>query len=298
MSGARLTYAVVTPAHDEAETLPRLARCLAAQRVPPRSWIIVENGSSDATPAIADELASEPWIRVIRVDGRHESVRGFPVVRAFHAGLDALDTPPDVVVKLDADVSFEPDYFDGLLRAFADDASLGIASGSAYELDRDGVWQQQFVTGASVWGASRAYRWQCLQHVLPLEAHMGWDGIDAVKAAMAGWRTRTLPHLPFHHHRTEGEREGERRKHWAARGDCFHYMGYRSWYVVLGALHHARREPAALAMIVSYFSAALRGKPRCPDPSVRAYLRGEQRVGTLLQRRREALGTAAAAKSS
>jgi len=299
VSSARLSYAVVTPACDEAESLPRLARSLSAQTVLPRAWIIAENGSTDATPAVAAELAGgSEWIAVTRVDGRRDAVRGAPVVRAFHKGLEALERPVDVVVKLDADVSFEPDYFERLLQAFARDARLGIASGSAYEQGRDGVWRQQFGTGGSVWGASRAYRWQCLQEVLPLDEYMGWDGIDRVKANMRGWTTRTLLELPFRHHRSEGEREGQRYRHWAARGDCFYYMGYRRWYVVLGALHHARREPAALAMITGHLAASLRRKRRCPDPAVRAYLRREQRFGTLLQRRREALGTAAPAPSA
>ena len=30
------------------------------------------------------------------------------------AGIDALKTVPDVVVKLDGDVSFDPDYFERL----------------------------------------------------------------------------------------------------------------------------------------------------------------------------------------
>ena len=40
---------------------------------------------------------------------------------------------------------------------------------------------------------------------------MGWDGIDAYKAALAGWSTRTIEDLPFRHHRKEGERDGARR---------------------------------------------------------------------------------------
>ena len=35
-------------------------------------------------------------------------------------------------------------------------------------------------------------------------------------------------------------------------------MGYRAWYLVLRALHRARAEPAALAMIGGYAAAAAR----------------------------------------
>ncbi len=66
---------------------------------------------------------------------------------------------------------------------------------------------------------------------------------------MHGWRTEILLDLPFRHHRLEGERDGSRATAWATAGQGSYYMGYRSWYLVLRALHHARTEPAALAMI-------------------------------------------------
>jgi biofilm PGA synthesis N-glycosyltransferase PgaC len=289
MSG--LSYALVTPARNEENNLKRLARCLAAQTAPPERWLIVDNGSTDATVAVAWELERTlPWVSVHEVPGTEALIRGAPVARAFQAGLDALGARYDVVVKLDADVSMERDYFERLLAAFEADPALGITSGSAFEEGHDGVWRQQYGTAGSVWGASRAYRWECLEAVLPLDEHMGWDGIDRLKANMRGWRTGTLLSLPFQHHRKEGERDGARRKAWAAQGDCAHYMGYRLWYLVLRALHNARREPAALAMIAGHVNAAVRRKPRCPDPAVRSYLRSEQRLGSLLQRRREALG--------
>ena len=55
--------------------------------------------------------------------------RGAPIVRAFEQGLAELSCAHDVVVKLDADVSFEPDYFERLTAAFEEDERLGMASG-------------------------------------------------------------------------------------------------------------------------------------------------------------------------
>src|SRR3954470_18640533 len=59
-----LRYAVATPARNEEGNLPRLAASLAAQTQRPTEWIVVDDGSSDATPRILDDLAAEhPWIR-------------------------------------------------------------------------------------------------------------------------------------------------------------------------------------------------------------------------------------------
>jgi hypothetical protein len=289
MRGSALRYALVTPARDERENLMRLAHAVETQTVAPEAWVVIDDGSTDGTAALAKDLAARlSYVRVLELPTNGPLDRGAPIVRAFHLGLEMLDGRADVVVKLDADVSFDPDHFERLLAAFAEDDRLGIASGSAWELV-DGEWRQQFMTGDSAWGAVRAYRRECLGDVLPLEERMGWDGIDALKAAVAGWRTRTLVDLPFLHHRAEGERDG-RAAAWRALGRCAHFMGYRPSYQLARTLHHVRRDPAALGLLIGYGSAALAREPRCADRQAIAYLRERQRLRSLVVRRREALG--------
>jgi glycosyltransferase involved in cell wall biosynthesis len=285
------SYAVVTPARDEAENLPRLAASLVAQTIRPRAWTIVDNGSTDGTLEVAHRLAAEhEWVHVLSLPGTSSADRGAPVVRALQAGIAALaPEPPEILVNVDADISMEPDYFERLLARFDANLSLGIASGSAFELQR-GSWQQRYVTGTTVWGASRAYRWECLQELLPLEERVAWDGVDEFKANSRGWRTAAFEELPFRHHRREGERDGTA---WRARrnqGNAAYYLGYRSWYLVLRAVWQMRREPAALGMIWGYAVAALRRDARNSDPEARAYLRRQQSPRNLRLRMLEAAG--------
>jgi glycosyltransferase involved in cell wall biosynthesis len=290
-------YAVLTPARDEAADLPRLQRCLAEQTVPPELWVVIENGSSDGTHAVASALAAEhDWIRVVSAPPGPPRVRGAPVVRALHAGVAALDDRFDVVAKVDADVSLEPRYFERLLQAFEAEPALGLASGGCLERV-DGAWCERRVTGTHVWGAARAYRRACLDDVLPLDERMGWDGLDQVRAAARGWEVRRIAGLAFHHHRLEGTRDGSRRRVWAAQGSAAYYMHYRVSYVLLRTLHRARDEPAALALLGAYLAAALRREPRCPDREVTDRLRRQQRARHLLARVREVSGRGAALRS-
>jgi biofilm PGA synthesis N-glycosyltransferase PgaC len=287
VSNQRLTYAIVTPARNEADNLPRLAAALAAQQYAPRRWVIVDNGSTDETVALAQALAEEnDWIELLVEEADEQLARGAPITRAFQRGLARLDPAPDVVVKLDADISVDPDYFDRLLAEFAADPSLGVSSGVCYERE-DGKWRSRNMTGTSVWGAARSYRWDCLQDVLPLEERMGWDGIDEFKANARGWTTRLLPELAFRHHRREGQRDGRVTAR-VRQGRAARYMGYSPWYLTLRALHHARREPAAVAMIWGYTRATLAREPQCPDEDARAYLRRQQSLRRLSARIREA----------
>lgn len=285
-----LSYAVVTPVRDEAENLARLAESMRAQSVVPERWIIVDNGSRDDTMELAERLArEEPWIETAAAEPDDTPRPGAPIVRAFNAGVERLETWPDVIVKLDADVSMDRDYFEKVLAAFAADPDLGIAGGSCYEL-LDGEWTETHVTGDHVRGASRCYRRECLRAVTPLEERLGWDGIDELKAAVLGWRTRLLRDVPFRHHRRVGERDGASTARWRRQGAGAHYMGYRFSYLVLRTLHHARKNRAALAMIEGYLRAALRREPRYADVEVRRYLRDQQRLSRLRSRRREAEG--------
>lgn len=285
-----LTYAVVTPVRNEAENLPRLAEALIAQRRRPVAWVVVDTGSTDETTTLLRELAaSHPWIRQTALEGVESMARGGPIARGFEAGYRSLEEGVDVIVKLDADVSFDPCYFERLLAEFATDPALGMASGTCHELER-GQWAERHVTGTTVWGASRAYRRACLEDVLPLEHRMGWDGVDEFRANARGWRTCTFKGVPFRHHRREGERDGAPRRARYAQGRAARFIGYRFWYLTMRALWHARREPAALAMIWGYVQAALRHEPRLADTAAREYLRRQQSLRSLPLRAAEAVG--------
>lgn len=285
-----LSYAAVTPARDEAGNLPRLASCLAAQTVVPSKWILVDNGSSDQTPELAADLAARySWVEVIHVP--NEVTRpGAPVVRAFNAGLEALDGAFDVVVKLDADVSFDSDYFEGLLLAFEDDPALGIASGECFELEA-GEWRPVFVTGDHVRGATRAYRARCLSEIGRLPEEMGWDGVDELKASILGWRTKSLADRHFFHHRAVGERDGAWAR-WFAEGRCAYYMGYRVSYLAARTVGRAIRDRdlAAFAMPWAFLVATIRRDQRYDDELVRRYLRSQQSLRFLPIRFLESFG--------
>jgi biofilm PGA synthesis N-glycosyltransferase PgaC len=293
-----LTYGLVTPARDEAPNLRRLAACVEQQTVRPDEWVIVDDGSVDDTAAIAHDLAAKhTWVTLL--DSPGAAARSGPVaagrragrdIVAFTAGLSRLARRTDIVVKLDADVSFESDFFERMLAAFAADPTLGIAGGTCYELDGD-RWRPYRVTGGHVRGATRAYRAACLEAVSPIEQRNGWEAVEEARAALNGWRTRSLDDLAFLHHRPLGSRDGARRA-WVAQGHLAHYVGYRPSFMLLKIAFRLVREPAAVAMLWGYLEALVRREPRHPDAAVRAFWRGRQGVRHLPGRVREALGRA------
>jgi hypothetical protein len=212
-------------------------------------------------------------------------------VRSFVAGERTLEPAVEVVVKLDADVSLEPDYFERLLDAFADDKRLGIASGTAYELEA-GEWRPRFGTGTSVWGAVRAYRRDCLADVSPLIERMGWDTVDEHRAWIKGWNTRTIADLPFRHHRPEGVRDPSKYAAWRTQGALAYYLGYRPSYLALRTVYHLRYGLAAVGLSAGYAASFVRRAERCPDPAVRGRVREMQRLRSIHRRAFEKRGGA------
>jgi biofilm PGA synthesis N-glycosyltransferase PgaC len=285
-----LSYAIVTPARNERENLSRLAESVLGQDHRPARWVIVDDGSDDGMHEVAQALAAEhPWISVVGTgEGAadlHEGRRRGRDLLAFRRGLKSLDEPVDVFVKVDADTSFEPDYFARLIQHFVDEPDLGIAGGCCYELDAEGVWERIKVAGSHPRGASRAYRWTLLDVVFELEPELGWDGVDEVMAELRGFRTAGYHDFGFRHHRKVGEREGRLRAG-AALGRQAWYMGYRPSYLLLRAVYRARENFASLAMVYGYAAAAVSGAPQCPLPPVTTRIREGQRLRVVMRRGR------------
>jgi glycosyltransferase involved in cell wall biosynthesis len=283
----RTGYALVTPARNERANLERLAGCVVAQSERPVAWVIVDDGSDDGSGELLAGLADRhDWIHVLDTGGPAEAIqdgrRRGRALDAFRHGVSALGEPVEVVVKVDADTSFDADYFEALARRFREQPDLGIAGGACYELE-GGAWRRQRVASTHPRGASRAYRWACLEEVMTLDSRMGWDGLDEVKVRMQGYRSQTFLDLGFRHHRATGGRERSRLSHNAAQGSAAWYMGYRPSYLLLRTVYRLTREPSAVGMAWGYLSSAARREARCPERAIVRRLRDEQRLRVVLR---------------
>src|SRR5260370_38458257 len=62
-------YIAITPARDEEQFLPGLIASMTAQTRPPERWIVIDDGSADATAQILDEAArAHRWIEPIHLE--------------------------------------------------------------------------------------------------------------------------------------------------------------------------------------------------------------------------------------
>jgi glycosyltransferase involved in cell wall biosynthesis len=205
-----VAYALISPVRNEELTLGWLASSLSNQSVQPAKWVIVDDHSTDSTWQMAQAIADLlPWAMAVRsprppVGALGEGAGFGRDVAAFEAGVNVLGHTPNFVGKLDGDLALDANYYECLLEAFDEDPRLGITGGVCWEEGPTG-WGPVQVAADHVRGAARLYRWDCWVEVSPLPQRIGWDGIDLVRARLAGWNVRSCE-TRFFHERPVGAR--------------------------------------------------------------------------------------------
>jgi GT2 family glycosyltransferase len=111
---------IVVAAHDAQETLPRCLEALHAQDHGDTEVIVIDDGSSDATSAVAAGWLGVGAVTVVRCALN----RGVSVAR--NLGLEHASG--EIVAFIDSDGYAAPDWASELLRAFADRTVGAVAS--------------------------------------------------------------------------------------------------------------------------------------------------------------------------
>lgn len=272
-------YVVVTPARNEAEYIGRTIESMLQQTVPPRRWVIVNDGSSDETANIVERaIADIPWIEVVnRLDRGYRSA-GVGVMEAFREGRQQVDDIDwDFLVKLDGDLEFEEDYFERCLAEFASDPTLGIAGGTVYDVYSDRIVHDPH-PAFHVRGATKIYRRACWNDIGNLIDAPGWDTLDEVKANQLGWATRTLAEPPIYQLRPTGEAAGSW-SNWVKNGAAAYRSGYHPGFVVARAGRRLLQPPSVIApvgLVWGYLLAWISRADRVDDPELLRYIKQQQ----------------------
>jgi glycosyltransferase involved in cell wall biosynthesis len=281
-----MKYVVITPVRDEEKFVASTIDAVRAQTLLPVEWVIVDDGSTDQTRRIIEEQAAEtPWIRVVHRPNRGFRKSGAGVVEAFYEGYGALRSNDwDFVVKLDGDLTFASDYFEGCFAHFSKQPRLGIGGGEIYH-DFGGQHRLEVNPRFHVRGATKIYRRTCWEAIGGLLTAPGWDTIDEVKANMLGWHTCSFPELRLIHHRPTGSADGFLRdqiKH----GTACYVCGYHPLFLAASCLRRVTKKPyiiGSAGIFYGFLKGYVSGSPRINDTQMISYVRTQQlrRLGGL-----------------
>jgi poly-beta-1,6-N-acetyl-D-glucosamine synthase len=80
-------YLLISPCRNEAQYMRQTLDSVIAQSVRPAKWVIVDDGSTDATPQILAEYREKnSWIEVVTRGDRGRRSVGPGVIEAFYTG--------------------------------------------------------------------------------------------------------------------------------------------------------------------------------------------------------------------
>ena len=255
-----------------------------AQSVPPSLLVVVDDGSTDATPAILESYkARMPYLRVVRRENRGRRSVGPGVIEAFYAGLDTVSLDHfDYVCKLDLDLDLPPRYFELLMQRMEKDPRIGTSSGKPYFVDqRTGKLVAEVCGDEMSVGMTKFYRVKCFREIGGFVRQVMWDGIDCHRCRMLGWIAESVDDedLKFIHLRPMGSSQ---KGIWTGRvrsGYGQYFMGTAPVYLLASALFRLPKHPVligSVAMVWGYASSAVRRVARYDEPGFRQFLRSYQ----------------------
>jgi len=291
-----LSYVLITPARNESEHIEKTLASMVAQTVQPLRWVIVSDGSTDATDAIVEKyLPDHRWIELVRLPQRAD--RNFAAkVNAFRAGQARVaDLPFDVIGNVDADVSFPPDYFEFLLTKIEGMPELGVV-GTHYVEGEFHSFKDSYINVNHVNGQIQLFQRRCFEQIggyQPIKGG-GIDWVAVTSARMKGWQTHSFGERVFHHHRAMGTAGGnllQARFHY---GNKDYFLGGHPLWQLARGLFQLAKPPyvvGGLALLAGYVWCWLTRCERPIPPELMKFHRDEQMMrlkGLLLRRRSQA----------
>lgn len=173
------TVSVVIPVKNDDRELARCLRALSLQTIVPDEIVVVDNGSSDASAALARQAGA----RVIRCD-----VPGIPAASA--AGYDAATA--ELILRLDADCLPSANWVRTIVQAFDRSPEVGAFTGGARFIDGPRLLRGPLAA---------AYLGSYAVVLVPTLGHLPLFGSNLAmrRAAWLGVRSRVHRHDPELH---------------------------------------------------------------------------------------------------
>ncbi len=243
--GDKLKYVLITPARNEDKFIEKTIQSVISQTVRPEKWVIVSDGSTDRTDEIVKQyLPDNHWIKLIRLGENCD--RNFAAkVRCFNAAYEIIKGEAyDIIGNLDADISFDAEFYSYLLGKFEEDKKLGVA-GTPFVEEGFHSYAHGYVNFDHVSGAVQTFRRACFEDIggyVPV-AGGGIDWIAVTTARMKGWKTRTFTGKVCYHARKMGTAESGKLAAQFRLGENDYYLGGHFLWQFFRSIYSMKERP-------------------------------------------------------
>ena len=272
----------MTAAHNEEAFIEKTIASVLAQTALPERWVIVSDASTDRTDEIIQHYAEKntfiSLLKVTRPPGRNFGSKGLALQ---HATKLLQELPFDFIGNVDADVRFEPSYFQALLEQFDQNPQLGLAAGFIHEEEEGEFRNRASNRTDSVPHAAQLVRRECYEAIggYRIFKYGGEDWYAQQCAKMKGWHAEAIPTLKIFHERHTGA-AGSLLKHQFRLGRLDHSFGSDFVFEFMKCAVRIFEKPlilGALTRFSGFFWSTLCREERPVTEEFVRFLRKEQR---------------------
>lgn len=274
-------YVLITAAHNEQDFIEKTILSVINQLHKPTEWIIVNDGSTDNTELLVSRYASENSFIKLLNNNRKEGRDFASKVYALNIGLKNIQTPEfDFIGILDADVSFEKDYYSSLIEEFKKNPKLGIAGGKYFDII-NGKKVPIYSSPYSVRGATQFFRKECfdkIEGIKPVK-YGGEDALACYAARMYGWEIKNIDSLIVLHHRPTGLSGSNIFRTRFKDGFVEYNLGYHPLFQFVKCIKRILKKPFLLGSILrfaGFWFAYLKREKKAVSKELLQFIRQEQ----------------------
>jgi len=270
-----MKYYIVIPSYNEEAFIALTLQSLISQTVLPSKIVVVNDNSTDRTAEIVLDFAKEnPFITLVNKTSENIHLPGSKVIQAFQKGFETLDENYDLIVKIDADLIFPPNYFETIIKHFESDSKIGMAGGFCY-IEKNGDWVLENLTDKDhIRGALKAYRKPTFQQIGGLKPAMGWDTVDELLCKFYNWKVVTDESLHVKHLKPTGANYNKTARY--KQGEAFYSLGYGFFITAIASAKLAMMKKKPLLFIdyiQGFWKAKSAKKPILVNPEQAKFIR-------------------------
>jgi poly-beta-1,6-N-acetyl-D-glucosamine synthase len=291
-SDEKSAYVLVTPVRNEETFIGRTIQSVINQTIHPKEWVIMSDGSTDSTNSIIENAQkNNSWIRLFKLPKR-EKPSWSAVVDNTTLGIKSIKCETySFLGLLDADLEFQPFYFERLIAKFHDDSNLGLSGGNTIDIGRPKTYIPRNLN--EVPGAVQFFTRECFESLGGMKAlpEGGWDALTAASARKNGFKTQLAADLFIDHLKPNNITSGGIAKRRWQRGVRDYALGYHPLFEAIKCIDLIREKPyliSAFFWFSGYLSCHFLRRKRTLNQDLIRFIQTEQinRLAKLFTRNR------------
>jgi glycosyltransferase involved in cell wall biosynthesis len=277
------SYVLITAARNEEKYIESTLKAVLSQTILPDKWVIISDASTDRTDDIIKSYQKNyNIIHFIRIDSHNDHSADFASkVIAINSGYEFLkNSVYNFIGHLDADITFEPSYYEDILKKFEENPKLGIAGGFILEPIKGKYEYRPYNTSRSVAGGIQVFRRECYESIgelIPLRMG-GEDWYAEVKARMNGWEVKSFKNIHVYHHKS-GVLVRGRLKESFRQGVMDYNLGSHPLFEIMKCIRRITEKPHFLGILIrilGFFWAYFLRRDKLVSEEFIKYIRREQ----------------------